>query len=360
MVYNIYTIPVVLLFMINGFGQLYYAYMLKKKYPNEHNFQNSLITFILWMAGGLLYPLFYTRDTIHVRWFQSLAMTIICIYTPLFIFAILFFQYLFITIHDHKKVEARKIEAFLEDFEEFNPKWRTNQETSLITDLHRKMFHFLPAAIIISLWVFAVHIWGYLWGADKIWGITGEEYGIFLILTVGYSAIIIFAALDYVRLSYIFQKRRIYHLLPDTISRLLIKTLRPNEIYEFTKPVVLILALVPSLFLPFGLFASVALIASLGDAAASIMGIKFGKRNFPKNSNKTIIGYISGFFTSLMISIVILYFFEIHLTLFKIFMIALGGALTFLIIDLLNLKIDDNITNPLFCALIMGLLYFFL
>ncbi|MFX0070522.1 MAG: phosphatidate cytidylyltransferase, partial [Candidatus Hermodarchaeota archaeon] len=123
---------------------------------------------------------------------------------------------------------------------------------------------------------------------------------------------------------------------------------------------VLVLALVPSLFLPFGIFVSVALIASIGDAAASIMGIKFGKIHFPKNSKKTIIGYISGFFTSFFITLIILYFFENHLNFTKIIIISFCGALVFFLIDLSSLKIDDNITNPLLCTLIMGLLYYFI
>jgi len=178
-------------------------------------------------------------------------------------------------------------------------------------------------------------------------------------LVVGYTGIIIFAALDYIRLSHIFNKSSIYHLLPTCISNTLGKTLKKNEIYEFTRPVALVLSLIPTLFLPFGVFTAVALIATLGDGAASIFGLRFGRIHIPKSSNKTLIGYISGFLVSFGISFIVLWLFEHYsLNISKIIIIGFIGALAFLIIDILNLKIDDNILNPILCASIMGLLYY--
>ncbi len=236
-----------------------------------------------------------------------------------------------------------------------------NRKDALKTDFHRKAFHLLPAVIIIFLWLFAVHIWDAIWEADLFWGISGAEYGIFLILTVGYTGVIIFAALDYIRLSHIFNNRSIYHLLPTCISNLLGKTLKKNEIYEFTRPVALVLSLVPTLFLPFGVFTAVALIATLGDGAASIFGLKFGRIHIPKSSNKTLVGYISGFLASFGISVLVLLIFEQHiLNISKMLIISLVGASIFLIVDFLNLKVDDNILNPLLCALFMGIFYYFL
>ena len=208
---------------------------------------------------------------------------------------------------------------------------------------------------------FSVYIWDAMWDADQFWGISGTEYGIFLILTVGYTAILIFAALDYLRLSHIFNKGSIYHLLPTCVSNTLGKTLKKNEIYEFTRPVALILSLVPTLFLPFGVFTAVALISTLGDGAASIFGLRYGRIHIPKSSNKTLIGYISGFLTSFGISILILWVFEKqYFTISKITIIGFVGALVFLVIDVLNLKIDDNILNPIFCASLMSVLYYML
>jgi len=219
----------------------------------------------------------------------------------------------------------------------------------------------LPGLIIIILRIFAVEVWEGLWGADQIYGVTGYEYAMFLILTIGYTGVVLFAALDFIRLSFIFEKSNIYYLLPDCLSNLLIKTLKKNENYELTKNAVLVLSLIPLLlFLPFGIFTAAVLITSIGDGVASIMGISFGKRHFPKTSSKTIIGYVSGFFTSFGVSVISLWLFEPYIMPLKMIIMSLSAALVFLIIDLLSLKIDDNILNPIFCGLIMTFLYIIL
>jgi dolichol kinase len=360
MVYNCLTLPVTIFYIANGFAHLIYALKLKKKYP-DHNFTNSFLIFALWILAGVIYPFFFVRDTNQVRWFEGLALQIICIYAPLLISFILYYQYQFVLKKKPQLRDDRTMDKFMDQFILMDTKNLNNRKDALKTDFHRKAFHLLPAVIIIFLWLFAVYIWDGIWNADQFWGISGVEYGIFLILTVGYTGIIIFAALDYVRLSHIFNKGNVYHLLPTCISNTLGKTLKKNEIYEFTRPVALVLSLVPTLFLPFGLFTAVSLIATLGDGAASIFGLRFGRVHIPKSSNKTLIGYISGFLVSLGISIIILWIFnQQSFTFSKIFIIGLAGAIIFLVIDILNLKIDDNILNPIFCALIMGILYYFL
>lgn len=360
MVFNFFTLPITIFFIINGFAQLYYAIRLRKKFLKKHNIQNSILVFFLWILAGILYPFFYLRDNFYIRWFQLLSMQIICIYAPLLIFAILFYQYQFIVKKNRDLKLERTIEIFQNRMISLHNEKANNKNYPLITDLHRKAFHLIPAVVIIFLWFFAVYVWDGIWNANLFWGITGEEYGIFLILTVGYTGIIIFAALDYIRLSYIFESKSIYHLMPKSISNLLVKTLKPNEIYEFTKPVALVLSFVPIFFLPISIFSAAALISTLGDAAASIFGICFGKKNFPKSSKKTIIGYIAGFSSSFLCALFVLWIFEPFLPLIKAIIIALSGALVFLIIDLMSLKVDDNILNPIFCGLVMILLFLFI
>ena len=160
------------------------------------------------------------------------------------------------------------------------------------------------------------------------------------------------------RLSHIFQKRSLYHLIPQGVSNLLIKTLKREENCEFTKPVALILSLVPIFFwAPFSIFTAAALIASLGDGAASLIGLKFGRHHFPKKSTKTLIGYFSGFIVSFMASVFVFWLFETSIMWGSILLLAFGGALGFLFVDLISLKFDDNILNPIVSALIMLIIY---
>jgi dolichol kinase len=285
-------------------------------------------------------------------------MTIICIYAPLLIVSILLIEYLFVIKLNPEKRHERNFEKFFSSFNDSNEYFCKDGGHSFNTDLHRKTFHLLPAVLIIFLWMFAIYIWEGIWSANLFWGITGLEYGIFLILTVGYAAIVIFAALDYVRLSFIFKKRSIFYLMPPNVSHLLLKTLKKKENCEFTKPVALILSLVPIFFwAPFSIFAAAALIASLGDGAASLIGLKLGKIRFPKDSSKTIIGYISGFFVSFGATLLAFWLFEPWIGMVNIFIVAFGGALGFLLVDLFNLNLDDNILNPIISSLIMILIY---
>ncbi|MHA1782136.1 MAG: hypothetical protein ACTSUL_01795 [Promethearchaeota archaeon] len=360
MIINFFTVPVILFYIVNGFLYLFYAIKLKKNFQNEHNILNSSVVIFLWFLAALLYPFFFRDDSIHGKFFQSLAMQIICIYASLLVFFILFLQYEF-KIRKHPELKSeRTMESFLEKFNDYTKLQEKNASHSFKTDFHRKIFHIIPACVIIGLWFFATDVWADIYHADLIWGISGEDYAIFLIITVGYTAIIIFAALDYIRLSYIFKKRTIFHLLPQCLSNFLIRTVKKSELRDFTKPVALILSYVPIFFLPMGVFTASALIASIGDGMASLMGIKFGKRNFPKNSCKTIVGYVAGTVSSFIVSIISLMIFEPTLNINKIFLIAIGGSLTYLLIDILSLKIDDNILNPIFCGFVMGLLYYIL
>ena len=108
MVYNGLTLPVTLFYIGNGIAHLFYALKLKKKYP-EHNFANSFLIFTLWMTAGIVYPLFFIRDTSHVRWFEGLALQIICIYAPLLVFFILYYQYQFVLKKDENFKKESKI-----------------------------------------------------------------------------------------------------------------------------------------------------------------------------------------------------------------------------------------------------------
>jgi len=360
MVFNLITLPITILFIAIGFGHLYYSIKLKKKFPNEHVFINSFIIFVLWIISGILYPFFYPRDNEFIRFHQSFSMNIICIFAPLLVSLVLLYQSKVVLKDKPELRENRTIENFLKKYNMINGNQNNNKSYSLRTDARRKIFHLLPGLVIIILWIFAVDIWDGLWNADEIYGITGFEFGMFLILTIGYAGVILFAAIDFVRLSYIFENSNLYHLLPDCLSNMLIKTLKRKENYEFTKNVVLVLSLVPLLFLPFGIFTAATLITSIGDGVASIMGVSFGRHHFPKTSGKTIIGYISGFFASFGVSIFALLLFEPNIVPLNVIIISFSGALVFLIIDLLSLKIDDNILNPIFCGLIMTFFYIIL
>jgi len=115
MAFNVVTLPVMVLFIANGFGQLFYAIKLKRKFPEEHNIINSYISFFLWIIAGLLFPFIYSTDNSHIRLFQAYSTFFICIFTPGFLFLILYYQYRILKKNPEIK-ERRTFSFFIEEF----------------------------------------------------------------------------------------------------------------------------------------------------------------------------------------------------------------------------------------------------
>jgi hypothetical protein len=235
MVFNLIALPITILFIAIGFIQLIFAIKLKKKFPKDHNFINSFIIFLLWIISGVLYPFFYPRNSPSVQFHQSFSMSIICLFAPLLVILVLLYQSKVVLKDKTELRENRTIEKFLEKYNLVNVNQINNKSYSLRTDFHRKIFHLLPGLVIIILRIFAIDVWDGLWNADLVYGITGYEYGAFLILTIGYAGVILFAALDLIRLSFIFENSNLYHLLPDCLSNLLIKTLKKTRTTNLLK-----------------------------------------------------------------------------------------------------------------------------
>src|SRR5271157_1447767 len=359
--YNIETLPVAIFFVGNAVVWLIYGLRQKRVYQT-HNFASTILTCLLWVVAGLCYPFFYQQDSPSVRFFQFLSNFFIIGVTPILLITILYYQKRVVDRTPELK-EQRTLENFLKGYGidpdslgkvEYNGNGCYCGEYSFTTDFKRKLLHLVPALAIVGLWVFATRMWAGVFGLDKVWQISGEDFGVFLILTVGYAGIFVFAALEYVRFSYLFPKGNIFYLLPNNVLNLLCKAMKPREFTEFIKPPALILAFVPAFFLPFGLFACVALGATIGDAAASMFGKKFGKTHWPKKSPKTIVGYVAGFTTTFLVSLASLWFLSAY-TSAQMLILALVNAVIFFGVDVINLKVDDNILNPLFCGLGLAL-----
>ncbi len=92
------------------------------------------------------------------------------------------------------------------------------------------------------------------------------------------------------------------------------------------------------------------LIAAIGDAAAAIIGRRYGTHKFNTIFQKTEEKSYEGLIAGGVVSYFCAFFFVDPL-------IALLGALTFSIMDYLNPKIADNVYNPILCTLAMMIPY---
>jgi dolichol kinase len=84
----------------------------------------------------------------------------------------------------------------------------------------------------------------------------------------------------------------------------------------------------------------------IGDPLATIMGVKFGRIRIPHNKEKSVAGSLAYFFSVLIIS----YFFVGYFAA----VIAIAASL----IESVELRIDDNLTVPVFLILIILLFYY--
>ncbi|MFA5406840.1 MAG: hypothetical protein WC307_05805 [Candidatus Nanoarchaeia archaeon] len=331
---NILTIPVTILFFIIGGQYLYYTFKLRKAFHKKHNILTSYATFILWLTAGLLYPLLYPNNLLM----QSLSSIIIMLVVPLIFIIVLSIQRNAIK-KNPLLMDKRGIKSFVSLF-----KQKENVLNKPYHDLMRKLFHAIPSLMIMIIWVTC--------------SIIGQpELRMPLILTTGYAGLTAFAFLDFIRLSFI-NNKKVNHLLPDSINKLLARVIKEQELYEPLKVAPLILAMIPILFFPFPVFFSMMLIATISDGMASVTGHYFGKKKFPANSNKTIVGYFAGAITSFIL-VIISFSLLSTLLINKIILIGLVGTAAFFITDFVNMRIDDNILNPLISGLVIGLTYLF-
>ncbi len=149
---------------------------------------------------------------------------------------------------------------------------------------------------------------------------------------------------------------RIYNRKYSIFSGVYKRVIRMKELYALGPQIYLTLScafvflFVMLNFIPPAVAIAGMMIAAFGDAAAAIFGRKFGKHQFETffdNGTKSYEGLVAGFLVGYISALI-----------FVGPIVALFGALMFSLIDYLNIKIADNVLNPIFCTLIMMVPFF--
>lgn len=218
-----------------------------------------------------------------------------------------------------------------------------NFEYSNKRDNLRKLLHVIPVAVVLLF-----HYMSLLLQSFFPSGLTARGFAYFFIVTVGYAFVAMFMLAETFRL---INGNRWFHLTPEWAHKWFGSSLKPSEAQAFISSIPVVLCLMPFLFGPYPIFVSVALVESVSDAMASLVGKRFGTHKLRLNPKKSWEGLIAGGVTSFFMVIlgnIIIPGLPIDVVLLVI--LALGTSIVFMLIDTFSKRIMDNILNPLVCG----------
>lgn len=310
-------------------------------------FTNELLIALLFLMVGVLFPFMYSfhspnlsHDSLIYLWlFTSIVFIIEMI--------IWCFMLLYNMILSKNNPEIMAERDYSNYCEEFNSNW----EDDLKSEFGRKFLHLIAPLIIFSFWIlgFILNETGFL----IQWGLDIYSFSYCLIITVGYGFVIMFQVGDLARLNR-------FYILPKWAKEWF-KVMKLSELHTFVASTPLVLALTPFLFAPFPILASVALITTGADAAACLIGKKYGKHSLRKNSNKTIEGFVSGGLStfSIVFFISLLFHHWMPVSFEKIILMSIIATILFLLVDFYAKNITDNILNPILTGFGMWIVLLF-
>ncbi|MFX0098885.1 MAG: hypothetical protein ACFFCS_04840 [Candidatus Hodarchaeota archaeon] len=313
---------------------------------------NEICMGLIFFMCSFTYPFMYIATGLDIFWQQTFFL-----FSDLILFGFIGFlmyyiigEYLKAKKNPQLKVQ-RSYDALLKKanyFEEYTPKM----------DLNRKLLHIIPVGVILLFYLVGMALDPILSNVAPT-PITPLGFAYFFIVTVGYAFVTMFAIEDILRL---IDGHRKFYTTPDWAHKWITSSLKKSEIHTFLSSIPMVLCLMPFLFGPFPILLSVALISSFADAAASLIGNRFGKRTLVTNSKKTYEGLIAGGLVTFIVVFLTYFVFEPILKLepFALFWLSVGTAVVFILIDMFGKTIVDNILNPLICGGFMVLFVNFL
>jgi len=331
-----FFLPITLLFLGHGIILMIFTLKNHKQKREKKLFTNELIVVTLFFAAGLLFPFMYqshnpTLDP-NILNFLWLTSSIFIIIEEIVWFCVI--SYVFIVC---KKNPSLKIEKSHEIFKKY---FTQNWNYDFRKDIERKIIHIIPIGVIFIIWTIGniLNVFGVL----TQWNIDVYSYCYWIIITIGFGFVLMVAIGDILK---------IYktYLLPKWAISWYRKSMIADEVETYVSSTPLVLCFVPFIFAPFPIFASVALITTVSDAAASLIGKKYGKHKIFEQSKKTFEGFIAGFTSTFLIVVLIAFIYHsfMPVNLGTILIMATVAAFLFLIIDIFSKHISDNILNPI-------------
>lgn len=329
-----------------GYSVLTLVYVIRNRTEKieNHLFLNEIIIVLLFLTAGILFPFMIQHhsprlplDSLNFLWFITSLIFLIEI-------GVWIATLLYNTIISKRNPEIMAKRNYKE--------YRTIVEERWVDDLKsefgRKFLHLFTTFVILFFWSLGTILENL--GILTDFNLDNYSFSLWLIITIGFGFVIMFQVADLARLNK-------FYMLPNWAKRWFL-SMRPEELNTFIASTPLVLSLVPFIFAPFPILASVALITTGADAVACIIGKKYGTHKLKKDSNKTIEGFIAGGISSFLIVLIVLNLYHVWMPIsfVKILLMATVSTILFLLVDFFANYVSDNILNPLLTGFGMWLI----
>ena len=330
-----------------GYFILTLSYTIKNRKVKieQHLFTNELLVALLFLASAILFPFMYAHHSPNL---SRNSLNYLWLFTSIFL--LIEISVWFYVLLSNARLSKKNPEIMAErDYSKFCDAFYKNWKDDLRNELGRKLLHLLTCVIIIFFWTLGLILDDI--GVLNQWGLDKYSFSYWLIITIAFGFVIMFQLADFDRLNK-------FYMLPNW-AKTWYMDMKESEINTFISSTALVLALIPFIFAPFPILASVALITTGADAAACLVGKKYGKHSLKKNSKKTVEGFIAGGLSTFIIVLVIslLYHSWMPVNFEKIILMSSIATILFLLVDYFTKNISDNILNPLICGLGMWIIF---
>ncbi|HMF31774.1 MAG TPA: phosphatidate cytidylyltransferase [Candidatus Lokiarchaeia archaeon] len=323
-----------------------FVYAKKTRYQPDKDgkfFPNEVLISVLYIIAAVMYPFFYinlgiSSDTQYMMYLSTLVIWV----AEIGIFGFYILRERHICKGNPQLLADR-------DYVKIKADYRANYHYDVKKDFKRKMLHLLAVVVIVAAW----EMGRIMDSLDfQLFGMNAMAFYKWMSISVGLAFVIMFGIGDFVRLNY-------YAYLPPWAIKWFTSSLKEDELVTYIASAPLVLGFVPFIFAPFQMFLSVALITSLADAAASLVGKQFGKHHLSPTNKKTFEGLFAGGFAAFIIVALAMGTYPAAAVTSVIAMAAIAASL-FMTVDLTVKNYSDNIMNSLVCGAGMVLFLLFL
>jgi len=339
-----YYLPTSLILIGYSIVTLMYIFKNRKTKLESQLFANEIIIALLFLAAGIMFPFMYQFHSPNLG--QEILDNMWIVTSTIFLIEmgiwVIMLSYNALLSKRNPEIMAKR------DYQKFCDEFKRNWVDDLKSEFGRKFLHLFTCFVIFFCWSLAVILNDF--EILTQFGLDIYSFAYWLIIIIGFGFVIMFQIGDLSRLTK-------FYILPNWAKKLY-KNMRKEELNTFIASTPLVLSFIPFLFAPFPIFATVALITTGADAAACLIGKKFGTHRLKKNSDKTIEGFLAGGITTFLIVIIIpqLYYRWMAIDLEKIILMAIVASILFLLVDAYAKYISDNILNPLLTGFAMWII----